>query len=322
MKSKVISALVSLALTTLMFCGCQSQVTPGSTVSVKLNENSIKLGNSAYGTVEGSKLTITEPGTFEISGKLNDGQIIVNLEDGGTAYLIFNGVDITCSNSSPIYVKNATKAVITLNKGTENTVTDGSKYELTGEDTDLEAPIFAKDDLVINGEGALTVKGNYENGIVGKDNLTIEGGKINVTAVNNGIKGKDKLVVTGGDITVNAQNDGIKATNDTSEKKGFVQIDGGKLNITAIDDAISAVTKVMINGGEINIDVMNNAIKSIDTVDIQGGTVTIKTQDDAIVCYTQEGSAEAIVTVNGTKLDVSKTIINEDRIPVATEDTE
>ncbi len=321
MKLKTLSALLSLSLAAVLFCSCGgNQITPGSTVSVKFNESSIKLGNSAYGTVDGSTLTISEPGTFELSGKLNDGQVIVNLEDGGTAYLILNGVDMTCNSSSPIFIKNATKAVITL-KG-DNKIADGNKYELKGEDTDLEAAIYSKDDLIINGEGSLDVTGNYENGIVGKDELTIESGKINVTAVNHGIKGKDNLIISGGEITVNAQNDGIKSTNDTNEKKGFVEINGGKLNITAVDDAISAVTKVTINGGEINIDVTNNAIKSIDTVDIQGGTVTITTKDDAIVCYTQEGSADANVTVNGNKLDVSQTVVNEDRIPTTSADTE
>lgn len=311
MKFKSLLTALSVFSVSLLISSCGGGISPGNTVSVKLNQNSIKLGNSAYGTVSGSTLTISEPGTFEISGTLSDGQIIVNLEDGGTAYLILNGADITCSNSSPIFIKNATKAVITLKDGTENKITDGNKYQFSGNDIDLEAAIYAKDDLFINGEGSLTVTGNYENGIVGKDEVTIESGKINVTAVNHGIKGKDFLHIKGGDITVSAKGDGIKSTNDKNENKGFVQIDGGKLNITAVDDGISAVTSVFINGGEINLDVDNNGIKSLDSVDIQGGTVKITTADDGIVCAVQEGSADATVTVNGTQIDVSKTVINQ-----------
>ncbi len=322
MKNKKIVSLTLASLLSLsLMCSCgEAGVSSDGTVSVKLDGSSIKLGDSTCGTVSGSTLTISEPGTYELSGTLSDGNIIVNLEDGGTAYLILNGVDITCSNSSPIFVKNATKAVITLKDGTENKITDGQKYEFVGEDTDLESPIYSKDDLIINGTGTLTVTGNYANGIVGKDEVTIESGTINVTAINHGIKGKDFLLIKDGNITVTADGDGIKSTNDTSDKKGYVQIDGGKLNITAVDDGISGVTNVLINGGEINIDVDNNGIKSLDTVDIQGGTVTILTDDDGIVCVTQEGSANATVTVNGTALDVSETIVNEDIIATETID--
>ena len=75
--------------------------------------------------MNGSTVTITANGTYNISGTLNNGQILVNAPDDATVILLLNGVNITNSNSAPIYAMNADKVVITLADGTENAVTDG-----------------------------------------------------------------------------------------------------------------------------------------------------------------------------------------------------
>ena len=76
-----------------------------------------------------------------------------------------------------------------------------------------EIQSYSKDDLTISGNGTLTVNGNYNNGIVSKDDLKITGGNITVTAVNNGIKGKDSVRIKDGNIKVTAGGDGIKTDN-------------------------------------------------------------------------------------------------------------
>ena len=73
-------------------------------IDVGLNGNSITVSLASAATVDGSKVTITSAGTYNISGSLTDGQIIVNTEDKETVRLILNGVDIGCSTSAPIYI--------------------------------------------------------------------------------------------------------------------------------------------------------------------------------------------------------------------------
>ena len=96
--------------------------------NIKLNGNSIT-SDSEYAKGEGSVLTITHSGAFNISGKLDDGQICVNIPDenadSGTVKLVFNGVAITGKNAPAILVQNADKTSITVADGTENTITDG-----------------------------------------------------------------------------------------------------------------------------------------------------------------------------------------------------
>ena len=151
--------------------------------SIKLNADSITLEGSGA-SIEESKITITSAGIYTITGDLNDGQIIVNAGDNDKVNLILNGVNISCSNSAPIYVLNADKTVITLEDGSENTIKDGENYVF--EDSSSDEPnsaIYSKDDLTINGSGALTVTGNYNNGITSKNDLKVNGGDITIDAL-------------------------------------------------------------------------------------------------------------------------------------------
>ena len=195
-------------------------------------------------------VTISEAGTYVLSGTLSDGQIIVDEQAKGTVHLVMNGVQLTDSDSSPLYIKEAGKVVITLQEGTENSVTDGATYVFADGATDEpSAAIFSKADLTINGTGKLTVTGNYNDGISSKDDLKIMSGTIEVTAADDGIVGKDLIAVQDGNITINAEGDGIKSTNDEDADKGFIAIAAGTFDITAGNDGIQAETAAVIDGG-------------------------------------------------------------------------
>ncbi|MGM9977395.1 MAG: carbohydrate-binding domain-containing protein [Clostridium sp.] len=221
--------------------------------SITLNGDSIDL-NGSGAKVDGSKITINSAGIYTITGKLNDGQIIVNVGDNDKVKLILNGIDINCSNSAPIYVLNADKTVIDLKDGSNNTITDGKDYVF--EDSSSEEPnsaIYSKDDLTISGEGSLIVNGNYNNGITSKDDLKITGGNITVAAVNHGIKGKDSVRIKEGNIKITADGDGIKTDNTKETEKGYVYIASGTIDITTKQDGIQADTTVFIKDGDIKI---------------------------------------------------------------------
>jgi hypothetical protein len=220
---------------------------------VRLEGDSITLEGSGA-TMDGRIITIVSTGTYNLSGTLNDGQIIVDTEDEETVHLILDGVDIICTTSAPIYVRNAEKTVITLADGTENAVTDGEFYVFADAETDEpNAAVFSKHDLTINGGGSLTVNANYNNGITSKDDLKITGGTITVNAVNDGIKGRDSIAVLDGMITVNAGGDGLQSTNNEDLEKGYISIEGGAFDITAGLDGIQAQTILLVSGGEISI---------------------------------------------------------------------
>lgn len=204
-------------------------------------------------TVNGSTVTVTKAGSYLISGKLDNGQLIVDTEDDKKVELIFNGVDIRCSYSAPVYVISAPKkVVIKLYDGSVNLVSDSSDYENLYDD-DPTAAIYSKADLEFSGSGALYVSGNYNKGIFGKDDLVIKGGEIYVTSVDDGIRGKDSVTVSGGKVVINAGADGLRTSNTENLGKGSISISGGEVYITSENDGIQAVNSIEISGGSIAV---------------------------------------------------------------------
>jgi len=161
--------------------------------------------------------------------------------------ILFNGVDLHNSSSSPVYIKNAYKTIIVLTDGSNNFVSDASSYSFDSQNEDEpNAAIFSDDNLTIYGNGSLTVDGNYNDGIASKDGLIIKSGTITVNAVDDGIRGKDYLLVKGGNISINAAGDGLKSDNDEDTAAGFITIEGGTIDISSMEDAITAETDVYI----------------------------------------------------------------------------
>lgn len=222
-------------------------------------------------------LKVTTPGVYVLSGKLDDGQILVDTEDEGSVRLVLKGAEINCSDGPAINILSAQKVVISLEEGTVNTMSDGSSYSTAGESSDEpNSSIFSKDDLTINGTGTLNVMGNYNNGITGRDKLKITGGTINVTSADDGIMGRDMVAVKDGSIKINAGGHGIKTTNDTDAEAGTVYIEGGALDIDSIDDAINSVNGINITGGLITAATGDDGMHSDSFIHISGGTVNIK----------------------------------------------
>ena len=229
-------------------------------------------------TVNNTYVTITAGGEFTVSGECANGQLKVNTDDDVDAKaavtLEFTGLTLSNSTEAPVYVENVGKDVtISVKNKTVNTISDGTTHTDTytnssGEVKEINSAIFARDDLKIKGKGTLVVNGNFEDGLVCKNDLKIWNGTIEVNAKDDGIKGgnsvrigdPDNMIANGGDgdfsnlnITVKTEGgDGIKST-ETDEGKGFVRINGGTININSYADGIQAEQDFEMNGGDLTI---------------------------------------------------------------------
>jgi len=164
----------------------------------------------------------------------------VRAADGEVA-LIMDGLSIASADFSPIYGQQCKSLTIILEEGSDNTVSDGASYEYDKNgDDEPDAAVFSHDNLIFEGDGRLRVIGNYQEGIRGKDDVTIRSGILEIEAVNDGIKGKDSVEIEGGTITVTAGGDGVQASNDSDADKGYVRITGGGLSIDAAEKGIKA----------------------------------------------------------------------------------
>lgn len=202
--------------------------------------------------LDGGVLTISNAGTYVLSGKLTDGRVVVDAGKKDDIRIVLSGADITSSDNSPLTVLQADKVSVTLEENSENKLTDGSEYKTSG-DENTDACLFSKADLTINGNGALEVTANYKHGIVTKDDLVITSGKLTVTSKKTAVNGKDSVKISGGELDISAGTNGIKSDNSEDAARGFISITGGNIKIVANNDGIEAETVLKIDGGSFDI---------------------------------------------------------------------
>ena len=257
----------------------QSNIEQATTITLSGNQVQIE-GDGCK--AENGTVYITQAGTYVISGKLENGSILVDADKESVVYLILNGVDITNPNGSAIYGKKAEKLIITLAEGTVNVLTDGKEYAFENGTEEPDATVFAKQDLLINGSGELVVQANYGDAIKGKDALYLFDGSYQITAEDEGITGKDLLYIQNGTYSINAKGDGLKASeDDTDTELGNLVIEGGSFTVSSENDGIHAENGLAITGGTITIVKSEEGLEGA-TIDIYGGNLDITSSDDGI----------------------------------------
>lgn len=253
-------------------------------VKISLSGNSAEASDTSGVTIDGSKVTITAEGTYIFSGKLTDGQIIVEADDAAKVQIVLDGASVTSSTSAALYVKSADKVFVTTAKGTDNTLANGGSFTADG-DTNVDGAVFAKDDITFNGEGSLTITSPAGHGIVGKDDVKLAGGTITIDAANHGVQANDSVRVAEASITINADTkDGIHVSDDADEEEGttsdsFFYIADGSLTINAGDDGIHADAEAKIEGGAIDVSKSYEGIEAL-TIDVSGGDIKVAATDD------------------------------------------
>lgn len=231
---------------------------------VQLNGSSLTVSGEGVELTSSTIATITQPGIYNVTGSMTGGQIVVNVDK--TTYadaiveMVLDGIELTNTADSPIYVASVGgECRITAKNGTTSTISDGTNY--TNADSDSGA-IYSKDDLKIKGKGTLIVNGNYQDGIVSKDDLKIWNGSVTVNAVDDCLWGKDSVRIGDPEDTdysaldlklTSTSGDGIKSSG-TDTGKGYVTITGGTVDITSKSgDGIQAEQTFTMNGGNVTI---------------------------------------------------------------------
>ncbi|MBQ6468507.1 MAG: carbohydrate-binding domain-containing protein [Lachnospiraceae bacterium] len=231
---------------------------------------------------DGAFVTIDKEGDYYITGTTSDGQICVNADPLAKIRLIFAGVDITCQSSACVLVRMADKVCITLADGTVNRFADAGKaYQAKDGVYGVDAVLFAKEDITVNGSGKMVVEAGFAHGICTKDDLVIFGGTIEVTAKDKGIVGEDSVRIRNCDLTVTAGDDAVHTKTDYKEGKGFIYLESGTVTLTSGDDAMHAATALLIDGGSLTVKESKEGLEAA-TVVIGGGTVALTAKDDGV----------------------------------------
>lgn len=346
---RILAVLLCAALLISVLCACGKTASTGTDTNTAADDSIAQqlydaevtapdLTGATEITLSGSDdVTITNGGVYVLTGTLTDGRVLVNAP-GADVTLVLQNADITCTDSSALYIYKAASVLVYLPDGTASTLTDGDSYDYgdsfsSADDEEPNACLYSKSDLIIAGGGTLTVTGNANNGITGKDTLKIEGTTVNVTAANHGINGKDCLVLKQADVTVTSGGDALRATNDSDSTLGCILIGASALTLTAGEDGIQAETTltlfdttgtitsgggssasladdtsakgikagtdIAIRSGSYTLNCADDGVHANGNVTISGGTFAITTGDDGV-------HADEAVTITDSTLEISQ----------------
>ena len=241
-------------------------------VKISLKGTSGSCDSDTVNITDGT-ITITEEGTYILSGTMTEGMIIVDAEDSDKVQLVLDNANITCATSAAIYVKNADKIFITTSADSENTLTNGGEYEAI-DDNNIDGVIFSKADLTLNGQGTLNIKANAGHGIVSKDDLVLTSGTYQINAEKHGLQGKDCLSIADGTYTIECGEDGLHTGGNLDIVNGTFQIKSG-------DDGMHADAALTIYNGKIDITESYEGIEG-KTIDIIDGDISVVSSDDGL----------------------------------------
>lgn len=194
--------------------------------------------------MEEEQITFTQGGDFTLTGSFH-GTVVVDTEE--QIKLQLQNVSVTSETEPCIFVKNADRVILSAEEGTQNT--------FTAEQCETAA-LYAKDDLVLQGSGAVTVN----------------------APAGHGIKADWMMVISGGTVTVNAADTAVHCLDE-------IDLTGGKLTLaSAYGKGVSGHGNVTVDGAETVLEVpqCTEGLESKKTLTVNDGTLTVVASDDAL----------------------------------------
>lgn len=304
MKKKLLAALLASALAAGMLptsaCAVSSAYTSSNATLISFTDSAVTADGAYSGyEIEGTDVSITAAGIYVFSGDCDDGSITVKKGVTGVT-LVLNGLTLTNADSAAITLNKTAEAALIAAASSENTVAD------TAGANDENAAVKVKSgaSLSLSGTGTLTACGNVKNGIKGASDavITVDEMTLNIEAADDGLSCDDELTIKGGRVNITAGGDAVKASPDTDDAEnpdttslGSVTISGGTITLEAAEDGIQADGDLTISGGTFAVtandghttaisdeDASCKGLKAGKTLTVSGGTFTVDSADDAL----------------------------------------
>lgn len=307
------SAKTASAVKSGMFSDRDYEIGYSDSVTVTLSDSGSKAGGSGL-TINGSTITITKGGTYLFTGSLSDGQILLNAGDTENVRIVLDNASITKKGGAAIYVKSADKVFLTTAKDSANVLSSTGTFSADGT-TNVDATVFAKPDLTLNGSGRLTVTSEKGHGIVSKNDLKLTGGTYQITAAETGLSGKNSVRIADGSVTITAGKDAIHSENTQDTAKGFVYIAGGTFRIASAGDGISASGAMTILDGTFTITTNGGSAKAPAKTEARPGGFGAGSKADASTTTasgTDSSSSSAKALKSGSGISISGGTLNLD----------
>lgn len=201
-------------------------------------------------------VTVRKSGNYHFKGELQEGRILVNLkEDDDKVVLNFYGVKVTSSKGAPISVLKAPNgAELHFGGRTHSTFIDTAERTLSyNEDEGDSAVIFSKDDIVLTGEGGVSVEANFNKGIFSKKDVTVKEAGISIMSFDDGIRSCESVRVENSELLIVSGGDGIHTDDNSRDKKEKIIVHNSKITAFSDMDGLHCAGDVLICDGEIDM---------------------------------------------------------------------
>lgn len=259
--------------------------------SFVFSDTGIEVTEGAYSgyQVKDTALTIKESGTYVVSGKCENGTIVIKKNVTGVT-LVLNALDLSASATAPITCNKGSEVTIVAAAGSVNNLADDeyNNDDIYSDETlypDIEnAVIKCKDgsNVTICGTGMINITANGKNGVKGgydlyeededgnvtdtllsTASLTIKDVTLNIVAnVNDGLKSDKVLNILSGTITISAADDGIKC--DYTMNIGAEGADGPTIAVKNAAEGIEAAT-LNVYSGSIAVNASDDGINAANS---------------------------------------------------------
>ena len=267
-------------------CDCrESDVDhPGQIVKGTVSNKAVALEKSddpvtiVFGE-EKQQVTVSEPGTYHISGTCGNGSITVMKNTGGVVLVL---EDLNLTNQSGAALTIGRSAVVKIIISGDVSLTEA----IPKDGSDFAEPAVVKaeagSEVCITGDGVLTVDGNSGDGIA--------------------MKGDSTLVINGTvDMKVQAASDGIRAEKDIAVLSGKVEIQAGDHGIHA--DHVVTIGEENGTGPDVQITESREGIEGA-VVNIESGSVAIESAEDGIEAEEPADGTTASVNMTGGEVKI------------------
>lgn len=243
--------------------------------------------------MDGSTITITQEGTYLLTGTLEDGMVVVQAPETDKIQLVLDNAHITSATSAAIYISSADKVFLTTAADSDNTLANGGSY-VAIDDNNIDGVIFSKSDLTLNGAGTLTITsgGGSTNGETHTDSMQPSGGMGGMGGgPGSATDGQPPELPDGMQPSDNGGGmpDGSTEPPDISGQAG-TELSATRITsttTTTTEDTTStkefkATSALTITGGTFQLDCADDALHTNGSLTVSGGTAQISTGDDAL----------------------------------------
>ncbi len=282
---------------------------------------------------DGTAVTISESGTYILTGSCSDGSVKVKKGTTGVT-LILSDLNLSNSTTAPIVIGKSSEVTIEAAEGTSNTLSDteqNNDTEYTDNQDAENAVIKCKDgsSVTLCGSGTLTINANGKNGIKSgatdtetskEASLTIKELTLNITAsVNDAVNAENLLNIESGTLTIDAADDGLHC--DLTMNVGADDTDGPTITITNAYEGIEAAS-LNILSGNIDITCTDDCLNAANG-DLTNYSFEMNISGGTIKAYTTTGDgfdSNGSMTISGGNIEVW-TANTADNQPLDAEET-